>query len=165
MNLLDFYIPEEIFVALSLLILVFVLRRFFWKPVIKLIDDRQKRVDDMLLGAEDAKRITAEMEEKRACHDAEMERQIIEKTKEARERAAREYDRIIKEAEEKAHKIAEAGEEKARRAYEQSMAEAREAVVTLALGAASRVVESSMDSQKNRGLIETMLNKAGAGHD
>jgi F-type H+-transporting ATPase subunit b len=165
MNLFDFYIPEEILVALSLLVLVFVLRRFFWRPVIKIIDNRQKSVDDMLQGAEDAKRIIAEMEEKSARHDAGMEQRIAEKTKEARERATREYDRIIAEAEEKAHTIVEAGEEKARRTYEQSVSEAREAVVMLALGAASAIVESSMDSEKNRELIEAMLQKAGVGHD
>jgi F-type H+-transporting ATPase subunit b len=165
MNLFDFYIPEEILVALSLFVLVVVLRRFFWKPVITIIDNRQKSVGDMLQGAEDAKRVMADVEEKRARHDAEMEHRIAEKTKEARERAAREYDRIIAEAEEKAHRIVEAGEEKARRSYDQSMAEARDAVVMLALGAASVIVESSMDSEKNRELIEVMLQKAGVSHD
>jgi hypothetical protein len=38
-------------------------------------------------------------------------------------------------------------------------------VVTLSLGAASAIVESSMDSEKNRGLIEAMLQKAGVSYD
>jgi F-type H+-transporting ATPase subunit b len=165
MNLLDFYIPEEILVALSLLILLFVLKRIFWKPVMKIIDNRQKGVDAMLQGAEDAQRIITEMKKQRASHDEELERQVITKMKEARERAGREYDRIIAEAEEKAHKLLETGEERARREYQQIMGESQEAIIALSLSAASKIVETSMDSEKNRKLIETMLQKAGVSHE
>jgi F-type H+-transporting ATPase subunit b len=165
MNLLTFYLPEEILVAFSLLILLFVLQRIFWKPLIKIIDNRQKGVSDMLQGAEDARGIIAEMEEQRARHDEQMERQIIEKMKEARERAGREYDRIIAEAEGKARSIAEAGEERAHREYQQIIGESREAIIALSLGAASKIAETSMESEKNRKLIEAMLRKAGVAHE
>jgi len=164
MNLLDFYIPEEILVALSLLILVLVLSRIFWKPLMKVIDNRQKAVDDMLQSAEDAKKVIAEMEEQRLNHDAELERQTVEKMKEARHLAAKEYDRIIAEAKDKAQMITQAGEDRARRVYEKSMSESRDAIITLAMGAASTIIESSMDSEKNRELIESMMQKAGVDH-
>jgi F0F1-type ATP synthase membrane subunit b/b' len=106
----------------------------------------------------------AELQERRTRHDEEMERQIIAKMKEARERAGREYDRIIAEAEEKARMIIEAGEARARREYHQIMSESREAIITLSLGATSKIVETSMDSEKNRKLIDTMLRESGVGH-
>jgi F-type H+-transporting ATPase subunit b len=161
MNIFDFYIPEEILVAFSLIVLVLILTRILWKPLMKVIDDRQNGVDDMLQRAEDAKKIIAEMEAQRADHDADMERRLVDKMKEARELAGREHDRIIADAQEKARKFVEASEEKARRAYEQSMSESRGTVIDLALGAASIIMESSMDSVKNRALIEAVLQKAG----
>ena len=164
MNLLDFYIPEEVFVALSLIILFIVLRRFFWKPVIKMIDDRQKGVDDMLGLARDAEKTLADLEDQRLKQETELERQVIEKIKESRERAAKEYDRIITEAESKARGIVDAAEEKAKREYQQTMQEAQEAVISLAISAASVIVESSMDSEKNRELIKSMLSKSGVGY-
>jgi len=160
MNLLDFYLPEEILVALSLLVLLFVLTRIFWKPLMKVIDDRQKSVDDMLKREDDAKQVIAEMEEQRINHIAELERMTAEKLSEARERANREYDRILAEAEEQAHNYTKTGEEKARLAYEESMNEAREAIISLAMGAASILTQSSMDSERNRELIESMLTGA-----
>lgn len=161
MNLFDFYIPDWFFVALSLVILVVVLQRILWKPVNKVLDDRQKRIDDALMSAEDAREVVRQMEEDRARHEAELERQVVAKMREARERAGREYDRIVHEAEEKARQIVEAGEEKARKEYQNIMFESREAIVTLALGAASLVVESSMDTEKNRELVMGELRKAG----
>ena len=125
--------------------------------MMKIIDDRQESVDDMLQRAEDAKKVIAELEEQRIKQKAELEREATQKMKETREQASREYDRIIAEAEEKARMHVEAGEEKARRAYEQSMSESREEIITLALGAATIIVKSSMDSEKNRELIEAML--------
>ena len=164
MDMFDFYIPEKIFVALSLLILVFVLKRLFWEPVLKIIDDRQKGVDDMLQSAKNAQRIIEKMEEQRAHQESYLERQASERIKVARDRAGREYERIINEAKEKAHKIVAAGEEAANREYQQVMVKSREAIISLALGAASIVVESSMDSEKNRELIKAMLKRAGVGH-
>jgi len=164
MNLFDFYIPEEFFVAVSLLILFLLLKRFFWKPVMAIIDSRQKHIDDMLGKAEDARGIVAEMEKEREKQAADLERQAVLKVNEARERASREYDRIVTEAQEKARGIMQAAEEQTRRQYREAMSAARDAVVSLALGAASAIVESSMDSEKNRELIDAMLVKAGVGN-
>jgi F-type H+-transporting ATPase subunit b len=164
MNIFDFYIPEEILVAFSLIVLVFVLTRILWKPLMKVIDNRQKNVDDMLQSAEDAQKIIAEMEAQRSNYNAALERQAIEKMKEAHELATHEYNRIIAEAEEKARMLVEAGEGKARRAYEQSMNESQEAIIKLSLKAASVIVESSMDTDKNREFVEAMLLKAGVEH-
>jgi len=164
MNIFDFYLPEQVLVAFSLIVLMIVLTKILWKPLTNIIDSRQKGVDDMLHSAEEAKKIVADMEKQRVNQSAELERLIADKTNEARERAAREYNRIVKEAEEKAHGIVKAGEEKAARDYQQMMSESREAVITLALGAAAAIVETSMDSEKNRALIESMLRKSGMSH-
>jgi len=164
MNIFDFYIPEQILVAFSLIVLMIVLTKILWKPLTNIIDKRQKDVDDMLQSAQEAKAIAADMETHRINQSAELEQLIADKTNEARERAAREYNRIIKEAEEKAHSIVKAGEEKAARDYQQMMSESQEAVIKLALGAAAAIVESSMDSEKNRALIESMLRKSGMSH-
>ena len=157
MNIFDFYLPEQVIVAFSLIVLMIVLTKILWKPLTNIIDSRQKGVDDMLHSAEEAKRIVADMEKQRVNQSAELERLIADKTNEARERAAREYNRIVKEAEEKAHYIVKAGEEKASRDYQKMMSESQEAVIKLALGAAAAIVETSMDSEKNRALIDSML--------
>jgi len=164
MNIFDFYIPEQILVAFSLIVLMFVLTRILWKPLANIIDSRQKGVDDMLKSAQEAKAIVAAMEKRRVNQNEELERLITDKTNEARERALREYNRIVKEAEEKAHSIVKMGEEKAARDYQQMMSESQEAVIKLALGAAAAIVESSMDSEKNRTLIDSMLRKSGISH-
>jgi len=164
MNIFDFYLPEQVLVAFSLIVLMIVLTKILWKPLTNIIDSRQKGVDDMLQSADEARRIVADMEKQRVNQSAELERLIADKTNEARERAAREYNRIVKEAEEKAHGIVKAGEEKAARDYQQMMSESREAVIALALGAAAAIVETSMDSEKNRALIESMLRKSGMSH-
>ncbi|MCL2174710.1 MAG: ATP synthase F0 subunit B [Treponema sp.] len=164
MNIFDFYIPEQVLVAFSLIVLVIVLTKILWKPLTNIIDSRQKDVDNMLKNAEEAKAIAADMENRRVNQSEELERLITDKTNEARERAMREYNRIVAEAEEKAHNIIKAGEEKAARDYQQMMSESQEAVIKLALGAAAAIVESSMDSEKNRALIDSMLRKSGMSH-
>jgi len=89
MNIFDFYLPEQVLVAFSLIVLMIVLTKILWKPLTNIIDSRQKGVDDMLHSAEEAKRIVADMEKQRVNQSAELERLIADKTNEARERAAR----------------------------------------------------------------------------
>jgi len=164
MNLFDFYIPEEILVALSLLVLVFVMAKIFWKPLMKTIDGRQAYVDGMLQSAEEAQKAVDDMELQRAEHGAQLERRAAQVMKEARELANWEHGRIIAEAHENARMIVQAGEDRASRAYEQCMAESREAIVALALAAAAKIVESSVDTDTNREFIEAVLQTSGAGH-
>ena len=45
-----------LFALANFLFLFFMLRRFLFKPVMKMIDDRQKEIDDLYKDAEDAKK-------------------------------------------------------------------------------------------------------------
>lgn len=165
MNLFYFYLPEEIFVALSFLVLVIVLKRIFWKPIIKMIEDRQQLVSNQLQDAADAQTIINKMQKQQATQNIELEQLAIEKTKEAHEHAAQEYERIICEAREKAQAIINSGEEKAKRHYQQAIKDSKEAITSLALTATAAIVESSVDNTTNRTLINAILSRAGVGNE
>jgi len=161
MNLFDFNIPEQILVALSLLILIIVLRRFFWKPVIKIIEDRQKNVEVMLKAAEEAKAQVVQMEEMTQHQRHELEQMIADKTNQARMSAQDEQERIISDAKKKACEIITSAEQRSKREYEQAIADSKKDITSLALSAASAVISSSMDSDTNRALIDSILSKQG----
>jgi F-type H+-transporting ATPase subunit b len=161
MNLFDFNVPEQILVALSLLILVIVVRKFFWKPMMKMIEDRQKGVDDLLADAEDAKSQIAKMEEERQSQKAQLDQLIADKTNQARDDAKAETDRIISEAQSKAREIISSAEQQSKREHDQAVADSKKEIAALAISAAQTVVGSNMDNDKNRALIDSILNEQG----
>ena len=161
MNLFHFYIPEWFFVALNLLILTFILHRLLWKRVLSILDARQQKITSSLEDAEAAERGRREFEAGRETRQAELETMTVEHMKDARIRAGQEYDRIIAEAEEKARAIIVSAESSARRERETMLLSARAEIVSAAIEAAGLLVESQMDSERNRTYVESLLLREG----
>ena len=159
MNLLDFYIPEWSFVALNLLILIAVLRKIFWKPINKILDERGARAEKAQRDAEETARIRDEMAFVSAELDREMELRAASMVQEARGRAGKEYDRIITEAEKKAESIVSAAHKKALLEQDRALVETRKQVASLAMEAAALLVRENMNSDKNRTLLERFLSE------
>ena len=154
---MQFYIPEWFFVALNLLILIFLLKKFLWKPVSRILEERQAKAVKTEEDAEEAATLRAEMEQLRAQMGADMEAGTLELMKDARSRAGREYDRIVAEAEKKAALILAAANVKAQQEQERMMLEVRKQIASAAVEAAGFLVRTDMDSDKNDRLVEAYL--------
>ena len=157
MNLLNFYIPEWFFVALNLIILIFALQKLLWKPVNKILEDRQAKVIKTGEDAEEAATLRAEMEQLRAQVDTDVEQRTLELMKEARSRAGREYDRIVADAEKKADLILSAANVKAQQEQDRLAVEFKKQIAAVALEAAGFLMRSTMDTEQNKRLVEAFL--------
>lgn len=139
-------------------LLVFLLRKFAWKPIFKAVNDREKGIKNALEAAEAAKKemqnITADSEkqlkEARAERDAllkearELKDTIIA---EAKEQAKVEGDTLIQQAQ-----AAIASEKKA------AIADLKTQVADLALEIAEKVIKEKLsDTQKQIELVERMV--------
>lgn len=158
-ELLGFHIPEWFAVALSLGILVLVLWRLFWKPVGRILDERQKRAEQVLVDAEMAQAERRRAEASLADMEADMDRQTAEKMQEARVKAGKEYDRIIAEAEERAKAILEAAQTRAEREREAMEVTARAEVKAAALAVAGALLEANLNAEQNERLMEAVLSQ------
>ena len=159
MNLLDFYIHEWFFVALNLVVLTAALRKLLWKPVTQIMEARQEKITRVLQGAEEAEEQVRQMEARQAQQEAELEAMTREKMREARERAGREYDRIVAEAGEKAAVIIAGAEARARQEQARILHESREQMTDIVLKATTALIEEKMDDEANRRLVRAILEK------
>ena len=157
MNLLQFYIPEWFFVALNLLILILVLKRFLWSPVNKILEERQAKAVKTEQDSQEAATLRAEMEQLRLQLDADLEARTLEQMKDARSHAGREYDRIVAEAEKKAELILSAANVKAKQEYDRMALELRRQIASVAIEAAGLLTRSNMDAEHNGRLVEAFL--------
>ena len=145
---------------LIFLVMLGVLYRFAWDPLLRILNERRERIQQGVEATERAKR---ELDE------AERERQV--KLEEARREAQAMLDRIAKQAEDlrkeleaKAREQAEGLIAKARSEIQQERAKAvedlREQVADLAVMAAERIIGESLDARKHRALIERTIEEA-----
>jgi F-type H+-transporting ATPase subunit b len=145
---------------LIFLVVLGVLYRFAWDPLLRILNERRERIQQGVEATERAKR---ELEE------AERERQV--KLEEARREAQAMLDRIAKQGEDlrkeleaKAREQAEGLIAKARAEIQRERAKAvedlREQVADLAVMAAERIIGESLDAKKHRELIQRTIEEA-----
>jgi F-type H+-transporting ATPase subunit b len=142
-------------------ILVALLGRFAWGPILKMVDEREKGIQDKLDQAAANHAEAARLLEQHREQIADARRQANELISEGRQAA----DRVRKEIEEKARVEAQGMVERARTEIERERDAALETLrkesVDLALAAASRLMQENLDQAKDRALVERYLGELG----
>lgn len=158
---MDLLIPEfglVIFQTIAFLLLMFVLGKFAWKPVLAAIKEREQSIDDALNKAELAKqemaRLTSQNEELMKQARAERD-EILKEAKILK-------DNIVNEAKTSAQTEGAKLIEKARIEIENqkkaALAELKGQVSTLSLDIAERVLRSQLDDKaKQQDLVNNLL--------
>lgn len=146
-----------IWTVITFVILAFLLRRFAWKPLLQLLEERERTVKDSL-------------EQARTARD-EAER-TLKKNQELLSRARGETVAIIehgkREAEEiknelvtrarsDAQELVEQGRKQIQFEQKQAIEALRKQVADLAIGAAERLVEISLDEAGQRKIVEDYM--------
>ena len=150
-----------IWTGLSFLILLFVLRKFAWKPILGAVNTREQSIKDALASAEAAKlemqNLTADNE--RILKEARAEREGM--MKEARELKAKMISDAKEEAKTSGDKMIAQAQAAIESEKKSAMAELKSQVATLSIDIAEKVVKSELsDSSKQLKLVEEMLGDA-----
>jgi F-type H+-transporting ATPase subunit b len=152
-------LPKLLFQVINFLLLLYLLNRFLFKPVLKLLDERESRIRKGLEDAEAAARDRelAQAEREAALDEARKEAQamIARATKIADDSKAE----ILAEAKAQAEKATAKARDEITAEKERALAELRTHVAELALEAAGRLVRSEMNGPTQRKLVEDFLSE------
>lgn len=157
MGLLDINPGLIIWTIVTFAALLVVLRLVAWKPLLGMLEEREKTIRESLeqarVAREQAEATMAQHREMLAKARHEMAA-IIEKAQvDAEQRRADILSRANREAEEKAKKFSEDLERQKRAALREVKAQA----VDLVLAASSRLIQAEMDDEKHRALVSGYL--------
>ena len=152
----------QILISLANLLLIYIiLKKLLWKPVKKVMDQRQAMVDDQFAAAEaaeeEANRDKAEWAARLATADAEADARI----QAADETARRHGDRIVADARDKAQGILRQAEAEA--ALERQKAEAgiKQEIAAVGTQLAEKMLEREINPEDHRRMIESFLDEMG----
>ena len=145
----------------NLVILFFILKKFLFKPVKKVLDQRQAEYDAKFAEAEnrltEASAIKEKLEDKYAMADEEADRII----KEAKDNALRRGDSIVADAKEKAGiivKNAESEAELRRRKAEESI---KDEIADVSVEIAEKIIGREVSEEDHRRFMDEFLDKLG----
>lgn len=147
--------------TLTFAILLFILAKFAWKPIINAVNDRETSIVDALNQAKLAKKEMEQLktDNERIIREAKIERDAI--LKDAREIK----DRIVAEAKDAAHVEGEKMIAAARQSIEAeksaAMADIKNQIGSLSINIAESILKEKLDSSAaQNALVENYLNKS-----
>lgn len=147
--------------VLIFLVLVFLLAKFAWKPILKMVEERTKNIEDALNSAENAKKEMAGLkaENEQIMKEARAERDKI--VREAREMK----DKIIEESKETAKAEADKILAQARKLIDDekraAMNELKDQVASLSIEIAEKILTKELsDKKKQAELIDDILKQS-----
>jgi F-type H+-transporting ATPase subunit b len=143
--------------ALSFLLLLWVLRRWAWRPLLGVLDARRAHIEGQLQQAEqsrkDMERLHQEYTQRLATIDAEARGKIQQAILEGR--------RIAGEIQEEARSQAQAIIAKSKQTVELELDKAkvtlRDQLADMAIDAVERIVRKTLDAQTDRRLVDAIL--------
>lgn len=152
-----------LFTLVNTVVLFFVLKKLLFKPVMKVIDDRQKEIDGMYTDADNAKK-TAQAMEAEYRQKLEMATQTGEQlVKEATVRGQNREEEIIRNANAQAEAIRAKAEADALQEKKKAINEAKDEISGIALAIAGKVVGKTLDGADQSRLVDSFIAELGDG--
>ncbi|WP_439152101.1 F0F1 ATP synthase subunit B [Winogradskyella sp.] len=147
--------------AITFLILLFILRKFAWKPILGAVSDREEGIKDALASAEKARKEMENLhaDNERILQEARAEREAM--LKDAREMKNKMITDAKDEAQAQANKMIEQAQVAIESEKKAAMAELKSHVAGLSLDIAEKVVRDELSNKdKQLKLVEDMLGEA-----
>jgi F-type H+-transporting ATPase subunit b len=145
---------------LAFLILVFLLGRYAYRPIVNALDQRSERVRASMEQADRIERQLAETETRNQQILTEARREAQQIVAQAREVGDRQIAQARDAAREEADKQLQLSLAQLRAEEQRATQELRQQYADLVIRAASRVVRQELDPQKHLQLIESTLREA-----
>lgn len=146
---------------LAFLIFLWILRKYAWGPLMSLLDSRRDKIqgdyDAAAAKLSEAEQLQKDYEAKLT----EIKGLERERVQEAVKRGEEIAHRLEEDARAKASEFLGKAEDELEREVGAARLELREQVVTMALGAAEKLLKEKLDEQKHRQLVEEFIQDLG----
>ena len=150
-----------LFVLLNTLTIFFVAKKYLFGPVMKIIAERQKEIDDLYADADEAK---AEAEQLRGEYEQKLARakqtgdRIV---KEATARGQQRKEEILRQANADADAVRRKAESDIAREKKKAVDDAKSEIAVLAVGIAEKVVGRSLEDGAQGDLVDQFIQQLG----
>ena len=143
--------------VVTFVILLLLLKKFVWGPIIDAVDRREKSLKDMFDGAENARDEAQELLKRYEDQLAQARNDVNQMIEEGKGKAGKAGDEIIGKASSEADQIIERAKAEISRERQKAVEELKAQVVKISLAAAERLIERNLAEQDHRGLIEQTI--------
>ena len=150
-----------LFTFCNMMITFAVLKKFLFKPVKKMIDDRQAEIDTMYANADAAKHKAAELEQEYQQHLQSIRDERDTLLREATARAQKREEEIVGEARAEAAALRAAAEADIAQERKKAVNDLKNEIGGIAVDIAGKVVEREINETDHKALIDEFIRNVG----
>ena len=154
-----------IFVMVNFLVLVAILYKFMWGPVIRMIDSRQQTIDDSLNKADAARREAVQMSAKLAEEIADARRQAKAIIDDAQKTAEETKEDILAQARTSADSILARAEAEIAKEKADAILAIKGEVADMVVSVAGRLLAEDMTDKQHMALVDKYIAEVAAKND
>lgn len=138
-------------------LLILVLGRYGWKPLIRTLQDREDKIRDALGQAEKARIEASELLKQNEVNRSRAEEEYQKIVRDARALAEKMKDEIVAKARQQAQREIDVAKDEIGRNLESAKQELRGEVADLAVQIAEKILDESIDRAKHARIIDDYL--------
>lgn len=143
-----------IWTVVTFLLLVLLLGKFAWKPILAVLKERETTIRQALDEARQARKESESLLEQNRAILADARNQAREVLEKARQDAEQRRSDLVATARKEAEELLSRSRDEIQREKRQALRELREEAADLAIAAASRVVAGGLDAEHHRRLVD-----------
>ena len=150
-----------LFTLLNTLTVIFVGTKFLFKPVMQMIESRQKEIDSMYEDAGEAQQQAAQLEteyKEKLSNAVETGERIV---KDAVVRAQKREEEIISQAHQQASQIMQKAESDIAQEKKKALNDAKDEISDIALAIAGKVVGRELNAADQADLVDSFIDRLG----
>lgn len=162
-NIFNLEIGVSFWTWVIFLVLLFVLSRYAFPPILGYAAAREERIQKSLDEAKQAREDAAALLEQQCRELAEAKEEAQRVIAEGKQDAEKVRAELLERAREEQQELVAGARADIQRERERAVETVRREAVDLALAAASKLVSERLDSERDRKLVEDFLSEAGNG--
>ncbi|MCU9613300.1 F0F1 ATP synthase subunit B [Caldibacillus lycopersici] len=152
---------DSIYQLVAFLVLMLLLKKFAWAPLVKMMKEREDYVANEIDSAEKAKQEATELlqQHQQMMKEARLETQALIES--AKKQGELQREEIIQTARSEAERLKESARLEIQQEKENAVATLKEQVASLSVLIASKVIEKELNEKDQEALIQEYIKKAG----
>jgi F-type H+-transporting ATPase subunit b len=150
--------PGLIFwVILTFIVLLWVLKKVAWKPILSALDQREAAIKESLEKAEKAKEEAQKVLDENQANIAQAEEESKKIIDQSRAYAEKLKDQMIRESKEQARKIIDEAAAEIDRKKDEAFNELKNQVAEIAINAAEKILRENLDKESNNKIVDKYI--------
>lgn len=146
-----------IWTVLTFIILLFVLKKLAWKPILSALNDRESAIKESLEKAEKAKEEAQKVLEENQASLLKAEEESKKIIDQSRQFADKLKDQMLRESKEQAQKIIEDASAQIDQKKEAAFNELKTKVAEIAISAAEKILKENLDKDSHEKLVDRYI--------